>query len=106
MYNKPDCVDCRKLKEIYGKTPDCQNCIPELFEENQDAIRIWGFIGDQRIYAGMDGICVGLMHEPVWRLIDEFNVVDRIGTFQKVLKIYDFAKTIEKELSSKGNSNG
>lgn len=38
---------------------------------------------------------VGLRHEPVWRLIDEFGVEERLDTFLKVLQVYEHVKTLE-----------
>lgn len=71
--------------------------MPDLFPENIDAIRVWGLVADQRIYAGMDGISMGLKHEAIWKLIDEFEIKERIETFEKVLKVYDAVRELEQK---------
>ena len=80
--------------------PPCSECLPELFLENVDAMRIWNLVLDQRIWvSGGMGTpqSVGLMHGPIWKLIDEFEVDDRLKTFQKVLRIYEEISRLEKE---------
>ena len=81
-----------------GAEPSCTECVPELFPENIDAMKIWELVSDQRIWVsgGLDKpICVGLRHEPIWKLIDEFNVDDRVGTFIKVLQVYENIHSLE-----------
>jgi len=78
-----------------NEDPPCEECLPELWEQNRDAIRIWNWVQDQRIYVGMEGVSVALNHESIWRLIDEIQPEDRLGTFEKVLKIFGEIRTIE-----------
>jgi len=71
--------------------------MPSLWLSNGDAIRIWNLVSDQRIWVGgFGGIkSVALKHEPIWKLIDELKVGDRVKTFEKVLKIFNHIKKIE-----------
>ncbi len=71
--------------------------MPPLWVSNNNAIKIWGLVHDQRIWiSGMGGVkSVALKHEPIWKLIDELKIEDRMKTFEKVLYIYDHIKKIE-----------
>ena len=81
-----------------SQRPPCKTCLPELYPENQDALRIWQLVSNQRIFAGMSGISVALMHEPVWRLIDEFRITEnRMKIFTKVLRVFDHVNEIESQ---------
>lgn len=44
-------------------------------------------------------VSVGLQHLAIWRLIDEFQIEDRLTTFIKVLNIYEHISGIEREKS-------
>ena len=78
--------------------------MPPLFPSNVDAIKVWNLVSDQRIWVGgMAGIkAVALKHEPIWKLIDEFRVEDRIGTFEKVILIFNHIRKIEEGNQKKG----
>lgn len=68
--------------------------------ENVDAVKIWGLVSDQRIWVGggmSAPVSAGLQHAPIWKLIDEFQVEDRLNTFIKVLDIYGHISSIEKQ---------
>jgi hypothetical protein len=80
---------------LQGKDTGYKNCnecyfyleMPILMEENEDAVKIWSMISDQRIFAGMDGVTVALNHIPLWKAIEEYEIEDKIICFEKVLRI-------------------
>lgn len=86
------------LSQHKTSPPPCSQCVPELFESNKDAIKIWNIVQDQRIWVsgGMgEPISVALEHGALWKLLDEFKVQDRVKTFIKVLKIFDHFHEID-----------
>jgi len=90
LRGRPDCDTCRAVKAEYGKVPDCDKCladIPPLDFANVDALRVWNLVQDQTIVAA-DGQVVAINHLAVWRIIDEYEIKDRIKTFEKVLRIF------------------
>lgn len=104
LFSKPDCQDCKNLHELKGTEPRCSECLPEIYPENIEAIKIWGLVSDQRIWVGggmSAPVSVGLQHLPIWRLIDEFQIEDRLTTFIKVLNIYEHISGIEREKSGR-----
>jgi len=97
---KPDCEGCKKIQEFTGKFRLCEECpfivdMPVLFPENYDAMKIWGIIQGQRIIAGMTGVTVDINHLALWKAIDEYEIENRLGCFEKVLKIAREVFTIE-----------
>lgn len=78
--------------------------MPVLWASNSDAIKIWNLVSDQRIWVGsMAGITsVALKHEPIWKLIDELKVENRVGTFEKVLHIFNHIRKIEETTPKNG----
>ena len=71
--------------------------MPPLWPSNVDAVRIWNLVQDQRIWVSSMGgtFSIALKHEPIWKLIDELEIEDRIGTFEKILKVFNHIKKIE-----------
>lgn len=43
----------------------------------------------------MDGTSVDIQHNAIWKLIDEFEIEDRIGCFFKVLAIFEHTLELE-----------
>lgn len=83
-----------------NQEPPCSVCLPELFPENVNAAKIWNLVQDQRIWlsSGLEKpVSAGLMHMPIWRLIDEFGIegTERFETFLKVLNVYEHIRSIE-----------
>lgn len=91
-----ECDTCRELKRLYGKEVKCCPYLPELMPENQAAIKIWQIVGNQRIYAGMDGTSVGLNQLTLWKAIEKYEIKDEIDCFEKVLMIYSHISGLEK----------
>lgn len=104
---KPRCSTCRKLKQHRNSPPPCSECVPELYESNRDAAKIWNLVQDQRIWVGGgmgEPISVALEQAALWKLLDEFKVQDRIKTFIKVLKVFEHFHGIEMRQRAMRNS--
>jgi len=43
----------------------------------------------------MEGVSVDLNHSAVWKLIDEFEIEDRVECFYKVLAIFQITLELE-----------
>ena len=53
--DKPDCTQCRKLKAMKGKRPNCNECLPPLERENQIPMYIFEIVRDQ-VIMGPSGV--------------------------------------------------
>jgi len=76
--------------------------MPDLMPTNISTLKIWQLVQDQRIWVsgGMGApVSVALKHEPIWKLIDEFHIEDRIKTFSKILRVFDNIRSIEHQNS-------
>lgn len=43
----------------------------------------------------MEGASVDIQHSAIWKLIDEFEIEDRVGCFLKVLAIFEQTLKLE-----------
>ena len=68
--------------EKWGKEPDCINCMPSLLPENRVAWKIYNVCRGQLII-GMSG-AVDINHLALWKAIEEYEVRERLKTFEKV----------------------
>jgi hypothetical protein len=70
--------------------PPCKTCRTVLKPENEDAARIFQIVrGQCRIrWNGERDVVVDLDHLAVWAAIDAYGVRDRVGTFEKVLRLF------------------
>ena len=75
--------------------------MPDLMPTNISALKIWQLVQDQRIWvSGMGApVSVALKHEPIWKMIDELHIEDRIKTFGKILRVFDNIRSIEHQKS-------
>ena len=69
--------------------PPCDTCRVELAEANEDAAHIYRIVCGQ-VITRFDGQVVDLNHLAVWAAIDGYEVKDRRGCFEKVLKTFYF----------------
>jgi len=86
---KVPCEVCREMKKKHNQKPDCDNCLPKLFPENEDAIAVYSQVRNQAIYVGMDGIPVDLDYRAVKVVMDMYGIEDQADCFQKVLKAWN-----------------
>lgn len=73
-----------------GDEPPCETCRVELSEENEDVARIFQMVRGQVItrFNGQADVIVDLNHVAVWAAIDAYGVKDRIGMFERILKMF------------------
>ena len=79
---------CEGCRDIYGEKneePPCYTCKPEFIEENAEAIEIFYLIRNQFVMS-MNGP-IDIMHEPIYRAMDMFSIIDRKKCFFKVLSM-------------------
>jgi len=72
----------RKKKGILPDEPPCYECEDKLMPENEDAMRIFYKVRHQLILG--PGSAFDIRHDAIWRLIDEYQIQDRVGCFEKV----------------------
>lgn len=77
---------CEKIHEQRGTPTPCEECLPPLFPENKDALRVFFVVQDQVIMAPMGGV-VSLNHEAIHRAMGLYGVRDKRSCFEKVLRL-------------------
>lgn len=85
IIEKPDCETCRALHELKGRTPDCDECLPELLPVNYDAWRVYQLVQTQ-VIAGVNGV-IDLNHLAIWEIIDRYRIANPVETFEKVVMV-------------------
>lgn len=86
---------CDQCRQMYAErkppgTPPCESCRVELKVDNEDAARIFQTVRGQIItrHNGQYDVVIDLNHIAVWAAIDAYGVLDRTGTFEKVLTLF------------------
>ena len=74
------------MHENKGELPDCENCIPPLIPDNEDAFQVYQQTHSQYILSGMGGP-VDINHLPVWEYIDRYEIEDPLGCFEIVVAV-------------------
>ena len=90
VYTKCDqCQDMYNAR-IPPENPPCDKCFVELRKENEDAARIFNIVRGQVLtrHNGAHDVIIGLNHMAVWAAIDEYGIKDRIGTFERVNRLF------------------
>ena len=76
---------------VHKESP-CLECMPFIFPENVNPLRIYRLVEDQVITAGMAGVIIGLKQEPIWMAIDRYrtrlHITDDLECFEKVRTIF------------------
>ena len=70
--------------------PPCITCRIPLRPENEDAGRIFQIVRGQVLtrFNGKVDVVVDLNHGAVWAAIDAYEIKDRTGTFEKVMRAF------------------
>lgn len=89
---------------MYGKEPNCESCLPPLYPENVDTIRVWVSTQDQVRTAGMSGEVYALDHVAVWMWMDRYNIENQTVVFEKVNWL--FHQILEIQRLSRKNVDG
>ena len=66
-----------------GRVPDCENCLPALLPENEDAFRVYRQCCSQYIL-GMGGP-VDVNHLAVWKYIEMYEIESPLECFETVI---------------------
>jgi len=86
LNEKPDCDNCRKIHENKLEDTPCYKCIPEVLDENKDALRVYLMARNQIISVGMGGI-VDISFEAVKFIMDLYEIENQRIVFEKVLGV-------------------
>ena len=84
---KPPCGLCRKLRALYGKEPNCQECLPDVWPENQNAMQVFGLVKDQHIMGFKGPIELNLC--PVFDVMRMLKIKDKMDCLEKVKAAYN-----------------
>ena len=70
--------------------PLCTACRVELMECNEDAGMVYMQCRGQVItrFNGQNDVVVDVNHLAVWAAIDGYGIKDRIGVFEKVIRLF------------------
>ena len=85
LFSKPPCDRCKILKGNKFDQEDCKECLPDALPENEDAIKIYSLVHNQFIMGPRGPI--SLNHEPIHRAMELYEVEDKQGCFEKILKL-------------------
>lgn len=86
MRKKPSCDVCERINSKAGRETPCKDCLPPLYEENRDAVKIYMLVQDQVRISPMGGI-VGLDHNAVHAALELYEIADRRRVFEQVLQL-------------------
>lgn len=74
---------CRAIHEPKGGRPPCDECLPPLWEENQEAFRVYMLCRDQLVM-GFNGP-VAVNHIAVHEAMRLYGVGNPVDCFEKVV---------------------
>ena len=83
---KPDCETCKKIKGESFDSQDCKICLPDCFEENKDAEKIFLVIRDQYIVSAM-GEPISINQVAIHKAIDLYDIKFKQDCFEKVVTV-------------------
>lgn len=79
---------CKGAYEIMNIEAPCWKCKKELLPLNEESLFVYGMLCNQVITAGM-GEPIALNFNAIDFILTMYDVRDRRGTFEKVLKIFE-----------------
>lgn len=79
------CEGCREVYGLKNEDPPCSTCRPEHIESNAEALEIFHLTKNQLVMS-VNGP-IDIMHEPIHRLMDMYNVKNKKKCFYKVLSL-------------------
>ena len=90
---------CDQCRQMYSERkppgePPCETCRVELRSENDEAAKIFGIVRGQVLtrFNGEVDVVIGLSHPAIWAAIDGYGIRDRVGTFEKVIRLFHALK--------------
>ena len=72
---------------MYGKSPNCQECVPEIMEENKVILDVYLKVRSQHIM-GMNGP-VDVNINAIKTVMDLMKIEDQANVFDRVYNIYN-----------------
>ena len=86
MEEKPSCELCRELYKGKEEEPPCRDCLPELMEENEEAVHVWPYVRNQVIVGFNQVIDLNILAvESVMRM---FKVKNKKRVLSQVFDIF------------------
>lgn len=85
------------MREREGAPPPCDECVPPLWEENQEAFRVYMLCRDQLVM-GFNGP-VAVNHLAIHEAMRLYGVGNPVDCFEKVVQAtrYDLARQAEEQ---------
>lgn len=83
----PTCAACTNMYEgrVPPETPPCSDCMPQICEENREALMIFGLVRNQLIMGF--GAAVDINHLAVWKAIEEYGIKEKRKVFERILRL-------------------
>jgi len=92
---------CRAIHDPKGSRPPCDECLPPLWEENQEAFWVYQLCRDQVIMAtdGMGSRPVALNQLAVHEAMRLYGVAHPVDCFEKVVQVsrHELARLARKQ---------
>lgn len=85
LRTKPPCDVCEHYADRHEKPTLCEDCVPELWPEHRDAVRVFVAVQDQVIVAP-DGSIVGLDQNAIHGAMSVYGCI-RPEVFEKVVML-------------------
>ena len=79
---------CRVLRKLEGREPDCENCLPPLWLENEEVVMVFNAVQGQVITAGARNEVVDVNHVSIHEAMSVYKVKDRRDCFEHVVKLF------------------
>lgn len=86
MTDDLDCDQCRVTWEIYGEEPPCDECEPEIMDENRLAVDVFMMVCDQHIMSS--GGPVGINMIPIFKVLDDMGIEKKLPIVSMVKHAY------------------
>lgn len=86
MEEKPSCEPCRMIYKEKGEPPPCRDCIPELDEENEEAVQVFMAVKNQVITMGNQIVDLNLV--AVEAVMNIYEVQDKKRVLALVLNCF------------------
>ncbi len=73
--------------------PPCPTCMPELLSENEEIVFAYQVVRSQYIMGFSGPVSINQM--AIWKIIDEYKIIDRIRAFESVLNLSNHMLSLE-----------
>jgi hypothetical protein len=87
-FQRPPCKVCKTFAARRGEEPECETCLPDVFEENAEAVTVFPYVHDQMIIAP-SGKPIGINLLAVFKVMEMLQVEDQQQCLNKVRFLFD-----------------